>query len=237
MSNADPDEKLVEKSLASVGAITNIAEAIALLMKQSPMEVEALKKELRKQGITGLQRPGGTRPKGTYYSNHYAQLLKPFIDSMVVNSKIELFFALKKFPKLTLATLHQLIYQAFTYLRECPDTSEVDRKAYNELWDNVTIVKSKVPLNEGIYIKWLANVHGHFTDLQGEVVDVQKNIRGWKEQLATWLDVPDAKHPNLSINNLHLEPDEVDDLDTQLNSLPGIMARITTNTIKVVRTS
>jgi hypothetical protein len=215
---------------------TDIAKQLAQLLEQDPVQAQALKNELARQGVLQRVLIPPSRPKGTYYNAHYGNLLAPVLDAMVADSSKKFEFVLnqmgKGFERMSLKTLHCLVSQAFLYLRENKDTDEVKRKAYNDLWEQVEVRQYR-DAPQRVSIQRLGK--HQITELPASEVATKHGEADWRLILGRWLDDPTPDKPKLELNKLSLTESEVDELDIQLNSLAGIVARVRHDSIMVVK--
>lgn len=217
--------------------VPGLVKQIKALEKASPLELDALRLQLKREGVNLLLPL--PRPKGTYYCRHYAELLRPHIEDMIASGKIE-----KKFPKsafrgMSILSLRVMIQQAILFLREDVEAPQEQRDRYKAFWEKIEIRKDLTPNNQAIWIRWIKNTPkgGTYAHTEIPAVNVEVNSeKTWRMVMDEWLDDPRPPCNPLLISDLDLSFELVEELDVQLQQIPNCMAVVRKNYIKIIRT-
>ena len=176
------------------------------------------------------KRPPGWSKKSNapYYNEFYAKLMQKEIDKMIESGE-SIIYEYKRFCHsgrggLSERSLYARINQSIKFLIDNLDTP--DHK-YQQ-WYDVTHVQ--VDRERGIILKF-KNV----TEMDGQPLSAQVDKPKWLRAMDDWLESNDAR-PFIQ-ERIALTPEQVTDVKAQLAQLKGIMASVSTTSIKIIRTS
>lgn len=177
------------------------------------------------------KRPPGwsKRSNAPYYKEVYALQMKRVVDDMLDTRQDQVYF-FKDFPRTSPTTLYLRIHQSIHYLIDYLDTEDKRYAKWNEM---ISITRER---KTGIRLSFIEGVRtAQMENFTPRAAIPKSEIPKWKQSVEEYLE--SSRTSPLHITGLMLTPDDIKHAKESLTGVAGILFRITSSEIKIIKTA